>query len=163
MRKKYLLLPLFSSPSAWFSSFSVCGKAVRSPQAAPQRGKCFYTDRGPSPHHRHLVGVRGHYEPFPQTNDAYDAATDTYNYRPCFQYVKPWIENADYAVANFETTLNGPPYSGYPQFSAPDALAADIKDTGFDLVTTANNHSMDKGTMAWSVPWTPWMPPAWPT
>ena len=45
----------------------------------------------------------------------------------------------------FETTLNGPPYSGYPQFSAPDALAADIKDTGFDLVTTANNHSMDKG------------------
>lgn len=81
----------------------------------------------------------------PQTNDAYDAATDTYNYRPCFQYVKPWIENADYAVANFETTLNGPPYSGYPQFSAPDALAADIKDTGFDLVTTANNHSMDKG------------------
>ena len=89
--------------------------------------------------------MRGHYEHSPQTNDAYDAATDTYNYRPCFQYVKPWIENADYAVANFETTLNGPPYSGYPQFSAPDALAADIKDTGFDLVTTANNHSMDKG------------------
>ena len=81
----------------------------------------------------------------PQTNDAYDAATDTYNYKPCFQYVKPWIEEADYAVANFETTLNGPPYSGYPQFSAPDALASDIKDTGFDLVTTANNHSMDKG------------------
>ena len=81
----------------------------------------------------------------PQTNDAYDAATDTYNYKPCFQYVKPWIEGADYAVANFETTLNGPPYSGYPQFSAPDALASDIKDTGFDLVTTANNHSMDKG------------------
>lgn len=81
----------------------------------------------------------------PQTNDAYNAATDTYSYQPCFQYVKPWIEGADYAVANFETTLNGPPYSGYPQFSAPDALAYDIKDTGFDLVTTANNHSMDKG------------------
>ena len=62
----------------------------------------------------------------PQTNDAYDAATD-------------------YAVANFETTLNGPPYSGYPQFCAPDALAYDLKTIGFDLVTTANNHSMDKG------------------
>ena len=58
----------------------------------------------------------------PQTNDAYDAATDTYSYLPCFQYVQPWIESADYAVANFETTLNGPPYSGYPQFCAPDAL-----------------------------------------
>lgn len=81
----------------------------------------------------------------PQTNDAYDAATDTYSYLPCFQYVQPWIESADYAVANFETTLNGPPYSGYPQFCAPDALAYDIQAIGFDLVTTANNHSMDKG------------------
>lgn len=81
----------------------------------------------------------------PQTNDAYDAATDTYSYLNCFQYVRPWIEQADYAVANFETTLNGPPYSGYPQFCAPDALAYDMKEIGFDLVTTANNHSMDKG------------------
>ena len=81
----------------------------------------------------------------PQTNDAYDAATDTYSYLPCFQYVRPWIESADYAVGNFETTLNGPPYSGYPQFCAPDALAYDIKTIGFDLVTTANNHAMDKG------------------
>lgn len=81
----------------------------------------------------------------PQTNDAYDAATDTYSYLPCFQYVRPWIESADYAVGNFETTLNGPPYSGYPQFCAPDALAYDIKAIGFDLVTTANNHAMDKG------------------
>lgn len=81
----------------------------------------------------------------PQTNDAYDAATDTYSYLPCFQYVQPWIEGADFAVANFETTLNGPPYSGYPQFCAPDALAYNMKDIGFDLVTTANNHSMDKG------------------
>lgn len=81
----------------------------------------------------------------PQTNDAYDATTDTYSYLNCFQYVRPWIEQADYAVANFETTLNGPPYSGYPQFCAPDALAYDMKEIGFDLVTTANNHSMDKG------------------
>lgn len=81
----------------------------------------------------------------PQTNDAYDSATDTYSYLNCFQYVRPWIEEADYAVANFETTLNGPPYSGYPQFCAPDALAYNMKEIGFDLVTTANNHSMDKG------------------
>ena len=81
----------------------------------------------------------------PQTNDAYDAATDTYSYMNCFQFVQPWIEKADYAVANFETTLNGPPYSGYPQFCAPDALAYNMKEIGFDLVTTANNHSMDKG------------------
>ena len=81
----------------------------------------------------------------PQTNDAYDASTGTYSYLPCFQYAQPWIEGADYAVGNLETTLNGPPYSGYPAFCAPDALAYDLKTIGMDLVTTANNHSMDKG------------------
>ena len=81
----------------------------------------------------------------PQTNDAYDASTDSYSYLPCFQFVRPWIEGADYAVGNLETTLNGPPYSGYPAFCAPDALAYNLKEIGMDLVTTANNHSMDKG------------------
>ena len=81
----------------------------------------------------------------PQTNDAYDPSTDSYSYLPCFQYVRPWIEGADYAVGNLETTLNGPPYSGYPAFCAPDALAYNLKEIGMDLVTTANNHSMDKG------------------
>lgn len=81
----------------------------------------------------------------PQTNDAYDKATDTYSYHHCFQFIQSWIEKADYAVANLETTLNGPPYTGYPQFCAPDALAHNMKEAGFDLVTTANNHSLDKG------------------
>ena len=81
----------------------------------------------------------------PQTNDAYDASTGSYSYLPCFQFAQPWIEGADYAVGNLETTLNGPPYSGYPAFCAPDALAYDLKTIGMDLVTTANNHSMDKG------------------
>ncbi len=102
-------------------------------------------NRRPGTHHRYPGGLRGYYEPHPQTNDAYDAATDSYSYLPCFQYVRPWIESADYAVANFETTLNGPPYSGYPQFCAPDALAYGVQAIGFDLVTTANNHCMDKG------------------
>ena len=81
----------------------------------------------------------------PQTKAAYSASADSYSYLPCFQYAQPWIENADYAVGNLETTLNGPPYSGYPAFCAPDALAYDLKTIGMDLVTTANNHSMDKG------------------
>lgn len=58
----------------------------------------------------------------------------------------PWIQRADYAVANFETTMaGGPRYSGYPTFNAPDDLAYDLKEMGFDLVLTANNHSLDKG------------------
>lgn len=68
-----------------------------------------------------------------------------YDYTECFQYIKPQIEYADIAVANFETTLAGPPYSGFPCFSAPDDFLRDVKATGFDVLLTANNHVCDKG------------------
>ena len=71
----------------------------------------------------------------------------TYDYEPCFRHVKDYISNADIAVANLEVTLAGKPYTGYPHFSAPDALAAAARDAGFDILTTANNHCMDKGRL----------------
>ena len=81
-----------------------------------------------------------------QISDAYDAATDSYDYSHVFQYVKPWLEAADYAVANLETTLpGGGDYTGYPNFGAPDALAYDLKEAGFELLSTANTHPRDKG------------------
>jgi len=67
----------------------------------------------------------------------------TYNYAECFARVKPEIEWADVAIANFEVTLGGKPYSGYPQFSAPDDYLRAVIDAGFDVLTTANNHCMD--------------------
>ncbi len=68
----------------------------------------------------------------------------TYDYLPSLQYVKPIISQADIAFVNLEVTLAGPPYKGYPQFSAPDQLAAGLKDAGFDVLVTANNHSLDR-------------------
>ena len=45
---------------------------------------------------------------------------------------------------NYETTTNpNLPYAGFPRFNAPAAYLRDLKDTGFDIVSTANNHSMD--------------------
>lgn len=62
------------------------------------------------------------------------------------RYAKPWVEQADLAVANLETTFSGGPnYSGYPAFNTPDALGYALKDMGFDLLSTTNNHSLDKG------------------
>lgn len=68
----------------------------------------------------------------------------TYNYSGCFTLVKPQIEAADIAVCNFETTLGVAPYSGYPQFCSPDAYAEAVRDAGFDIFLTANNHCMDR-------------------
>ncbi|WP_329904136.1 CapA family protein [Porphyromonas pogonae] len=68
-----------------------------------------------------------------------------YYFDDCFTFIKPVVEKADVAIANLETTLAGKPYTGYPQFSAPDALTAALKRTGFDVLTTANNHCCDRG------------------
>lgn len=75
------------------------------------------------------------------------ARTDegTYDYDGCFRYIKPQIEAADVAIANLEVTLAGAPYSGYPRFCAPDDYLHAIKDAGFDILLTANNHSCDTG------------------
>lgn len=66
-----------------------------------------------------------------------------YDYSDVFARVKPEISAADIAVANFEVTLAGEPYSGYPQFSAPDDYLRASIDAGFDVFTTANNHCCD--------------------
>lgn len=81
----------------------------------------------------------------PQIQAAWDDSLNIYNYKPCFQYVAPIIQKYDIAIANLEVTLAGAPYTGYPQFSAPDELAAGIKNAGFDILATANNHSCDRG------------------
>lgn len=74
-------------------------------------------------------------------------ASGTYNYDAFFQEIQPWLAQADLAVGNLETTLpgNGKPWSGYPMFRSPDALGDSLKKAGFDLLSTANNHTMDAG------------------
>jgi len=69
-----------------------------------------------------------------------------YDFKPSFAAVAPLITAADVAVANFETTLGGAKggYSGYPCFSTPDEYADAVKAAGFDVLTTANNHCMDR-------------------
>ena len=68
-----------------------------------------------------------------------------YDFRPSFSLVKPLIAEADLAVGNLETTFGGKPYSGYPMFSSPEAFGEALRDAGFDVLTTANNHSCDRG------------------
>ncbi len=67
-----------------------------------------------------------------------------YDYSECFRLVKPYISAADYAVVNLETTLGGRNYTGYPCFCSPDSYAEALADAGFDLLLTANNHTLDR-------------------
>ena len=74
-----------------------------------------------------------------------DGGDSCYNFIPTFQFVKEYISSADLAVANLEVTFDGEPYTGYPAFSSPTSLSVALKDAGFDLLVTANNHIMDRG------------------
>jgi poly-gamma-glutamate capsule biosynthesis protein CapA/YwtB (metallophosphatase superfamily) len=86
--------------------------------------------------------IMGHDE---QIKAAENPETGSYNYDEVFRYIKDEISEADLAIANFEVTLAGPPYKGYPTFSSPSALAAACRDAGIDLFVSANNHAADRG------------------
>ena len=81
----------------------------------------------------------------PQLQAAYQTTDQTYDYSENFKYVKTIFQQADFVIGNLETTLGVKPYSGYPQFSAPPALAKACRDAGINVLVTANNHSCDKG------------------
>ncbi len=77
---------------------------------------------------------------------ALNRKTKQYDFKPMFHSIMPLLQQADLNIGNLETTLPGKEYKGYPQFGSPDSLAQAIKDAGFHILTTANNHSMDRGT-----------------
>lgn len=77
--------------------------------------------------------------------DAAHVSEGKYDYSSCFSLIKEQISQADLAIGNLEVTLGGRPYRGYPMFSAPDEYLQAIKDAGFDILLTANNHCLDRG------------------
>ena len=76
-----------------------------------------------------------------------DAKQDdgTYDFSYIFPYITEYVSDADFAVANLETTLAGTakPYQGNPMFNCPDEIVDAAKNAGFDMLLTANNHSYD--------------------
>lgn len=77
----------------------------------------------------------------------YNSADGSYDYDEIFSFFSAYVSQVDYAVANLEVTLcgndNGYNYGGYPCFNCPDAIVQALKNAGFDMLLTANNHSYD--------------------
>ena len=75
------------------------------------------------------------------------ATNGSYDFDPMFTFLKDYVSAADLAVGNLETTLastnNGYNYSGYPRFNCPDEIVDGVKNAGFDLLLTSNNHAYD--------------------
>lgn len=76
-----------------------------------------------------------------------DARTsDGFDFKPQLELIKPIASKYDLAYYNQETVLGGPElgYSNYPRFNSPYEVGDAFIDAGFDLVSLATNHTMDK-------------------
>ncbi|MBP1918550.1 poly-gamma-glutamate synthesis protein (capsule biosynthesis protein) [Youngiibacter multivorans] len=70
----------------------------------------------------------------------------TYDFTDNFIFIKDIIKESDLSFANLETTiLASKKPSTYPRFNSPPELLDAIKETGFDIISTINNHTMDTG------------------
>jgi len=123
IKRSFLLISLFIS--FFFSSYG------QTTQQTPDKFSMLF-----------IGDVMGHDE---QIWSAENRETHLYNYDDVFQYIRPVISEADISIANFEVTLAGPPYTGYPQFSSPVDIAVACRNAGIDYLVTANNHAADRG------------------
>lgn len=76
-----------------------------------------------------------------------NVGADTFDFTGVYKEVKTFLSESDFTVGNLETVVAGKNkgYSGYPYFNAPDDFIYALKDAGFDLLITANNHALDQG------------------
>ena len=77
--------------------------------------------------------------------DAYTGSG--YDFKPMLKEIKPMIKDYDLKYYNQETILGGTELglSNYPRFNSPYEVGDAFIDAGFNLVSLATNHTMDKG------------------
>lgn len=81
----------------------------------------------------------------PIIKDAYEDGR--YNFAKMFESVGSVLEGSDLAFYNQESILGGESlgYSGHPTFNTPDEFGRTMLALGFNLVNSANNHTLDMG------------------
>lgn len=70
-----------------------------------------------------------------------------YNFNPAFSNMKPYLSQADITLTNQESMIGGVKHglSTYPSFNSPQQIGDALKEAGIDMVTVANNHTLDRG------------------
>ncbi|HEX9252065.1 MAG TPA: CapA family protein [Ignavibacteriaceae bacterium] len=72
---------------------------------------------------------------------------DSFDFSPVYRNAKKYLSNSDFTFGNLETVTAGKEnggYTGYPFFNSPASYLSALKEAGFDLLVTANNHSIDR-------------------
>lgn len=73
------------------------------------------------------------------------AANGGFDFRPAYQHILPYLQQADLALINQETPLGGTELglSSYPMFNSPQELGDQLVEMGFNMISHANNHVLD--------------------
>ncbi|MDU7140749.1 MAG: CapA family protein [Finegoldia magna] len=74
------------------------------------------------------------------------AKATNYDFTDSFAVIKDIVGKSDLSIVNLETTIaqNPSDMSGYPEFATHENVIKALKDTGFDVISTANNHAYDR-------------------
>ena len=80
----------------------------------------------------------------------YAKKDNEYDFRPILENIKPIVSKYDLAYYNQETILGGSDIgvSSYPSFNSPYEVGDAMIDCGFNLVSLATNHTLDRGEKA---------------
>ncbi|MBK0420541.1 CapA family protein [Leucobacter sp. CSA2] len=131
------------------------GRATKpSPAATPAPTPTARPGAGPACPTEHCVSVavtgdllfhEGLWSPFAIPEDANGK---TFDFLPLLAGQKRYLDRADLAICQMETPIapKGGPYLGYPEFSTPREIVGAVRELGYDVCTTASNHSIDQGT-----------------
>lgn len=71
----------------------------------------------------------------------------TYSFSKMFTEIEDIIKGKDLAYYNQESIIGGKTLglSAYPRFNSPEEIGTDMVNLGFNMVSLANNHTLDKG------------------
>lgn len=79
-------------------------------------------------------------------NDARERAGGSgYDFLPIYNAIIQRVQSADFSMINQETVFTGDSPSSYPSLNAPQQAVKALADMGFDIISLANNHCLDKG------------------
>ena len=129
-------------------ALSSCAYQEKEASGIDETGRCRIADPEPQPDYLTIIAAGDnlyHKELFISSKQ-----NDTYVFDAIYEHIKPLVAPADIAFINQETLLAGEEFgfSSFPQFNTPQELGSCLAATGFNVVSHANNHVMDKGGKA---------------
>ncbi len=139
MNLKYLLLACLA--------FASCQSAqqissLRKPQTAPRTQ--FITEPSTKNHNEVTIAFVGDVIIHERIRTREEKVNE--GFQSIWSNIQSYLDQADITYANLEGPV-APEYggvTGFPMFNFPEEIIPSLKDGGFDIVSTANNHALDR-------------------